>query len=150
MKTRQSRMIVLSVAMVVSLLSACSATNGGEVQPTPNQSGPTSTPTLILATPYAQEPAAGICASFDGEIVTVTLNTDMPEPRCAEVRSDQTLRVVNNTLSTLGVSIGNFNHSLLPQDTWSIDVPFGHYLAVGVHQLSVTPCCGAELWLKGN
>ena len=39
-----------------------------------------------LATPYAQEPAAGICASFEGEMVTVSLNPDIPDPRCAKVR----------------------------------------------------------------
>jgi hypothetical protein len=116
----------------------------------PSQTGPTTTPTLVLATPYAQEPAAGICASFDGEIVMETLNTDIPDPRCAKVRSDQTLNVYNNTMSTLRVSIGSFQRSVLPGETWSILVPFGDYLAVGVHQLAVAPCCGAEIWLEAT
>lgn len=80
----------------------------------------------------------------------VTLNADMPDPRCTQVLSDQTLSVVNNTLGTLQVSISVFNHSMLPGETYNIDVPFGDYLAVGVHQLAVCPCCSAELWLKGK
>jgi hypothetical protein len=134
--------------IVMLLLTACSAAGETTSQNIPPQSIPTYTPSLSLATPYAQEPAAGICASFDGEYVTVTLNVDIPSPRCTRIRADQKLSVVNNTMSTLGVSIASFSHSLLPGETYSIDVPFGDYLAAGVHQLSVTPCCGAELWLE--
>ncbi len=108
----------------------------------------TSTPGYPLATPYAEQPAAGICASFEGGVVTITLNADMPDPRCAEIRPDQTLRVVNQTLSTLQISLARFSTSLIPGAAYTIDVPFGEYLANGVHQLAVSPCCGAELWLK--
>ena len=92
MKTHQSKMIVLSITMVVFLLSACRATGGGVSQTTSSQAGPTSTPTLVLATPYAQEPAAGICASFDGEIVTVTLNLmclNRAAPKCVPIRRSE-------------------------------------------------------------
>jgi len=101
-----------------------------------------------LATPYSQEPAAGICASFDGKIVTVTLNPDIPDPRCAKVRADQTLTIINRTQNTLQVSIGSFSYSLEPGASKVIDTPFGDYLAPGVHQLQVSPCCGSELWLE--
>jgi hypothetical protein len=79
--------------------------------------------------------------------VTVTLNPDIPDPRCTKVRPDQTLTVVNETTITLTISLGNFKSSLEPRDIYSILVPFGDYLEVGVHQLTVSPCCGAELWL---
>lgn len=141
-------LIVWLVCILV--ISACSPSNVQSSQNTPDQASPTLTPTLTLATPYAQLPAAGICASFDGEVVTITLDIDMPAPRCAKVRPDQTLSVVNNTLSTLRVSIADFSHSLLPGETYTIDVPFGDYLAAGVHQLAVEPCCGAELWLEAS
>ncbi len=103
-----------------------------------------------LATAYAQEPAAGICASFEGSEVTVIINPDLPDPRCAKVRADQKLTVVNQTDTTLEISIGKFSTSLEPGARYIIETPFGEYLAPGVHQLQVSPCCGAELWLEGN
>lgn len=102
----------------------------------------------ILATPYAQQPAAGICASFDGTVVTVTINTDVPDPRCTKVHPDQTLAVVNNTLNTLVVTIGRFTANVEPGEKTVFATRFGEYLAAGVHQLQVSPCCGAELWLE--
>ncbi len=132
----------------ILVITACSPSGKPTSQPPPTQAGPTSTPTLVLATPYAQEPASGICTSFGGGVVTITLNQDIPDPRCAKIRPDQTLSVANNTQNTLRVTIGDFARSLQPGETWSILVPLGDYLAVGVHQLSVYPCCGAELWLE--
>jgi hypothetical protein len=108
------------------------------------------TPTYALATPYAQQPAAGICASFDGTLVTITINVDVPEPRCTRVRPSQTLKVVNATLNTIQVTLGQFSSSIAPGADYSIAVPFGEYLATGVHQLMVTPGSGAELWLEAS
>ena len=108
------------------------------------------TPTYTLATPSAQQPAAGICASFDGEIVTIGLNNDVPDPRCAKIRPEQELTVINRTLSTLQVTIGPFSFSLLPGAEHTIEVPFGDYLEVGVHRMEVTPYFGAELWLEAS
>jgi hypothetical protein len=104
--------------------------------------------TKALATPYAQQPAAGICASPEGETVVITLNADVPDPRCSKVRADQKLMVINNTQSELLVSIGNYKETLAPGGEFTVDQPFGEYLAPEVHQLSVTPCCGAEIWLE--
>jgi hypothetical protein len=88
-----------------------------------------------LATPYAQEPAAGICASVEGEMVVVRLNPDVPDPRCTKVRPDQKLTVINQTQNTLQVSIGSFKASLEPGAETIFDTPFSEYLAPGVHQL---------------
>jgi hypothetical protein len=101
---------------------------------------------------YAFRPgaAAGICASFDGGVVEVTINVDVPSPRCAIIRSDQTLTVVNGTPSTVQVSISNFSSNILPGAEYSVDILFGDFLAVGVHQLTVTPYYGPELWLKSK
>jgi len=83
-------------------------------------------------------------------MVKVTLNPDMPDPRCSIVRPDQKLSVINKTQNTLEVSIGRFSASLEPGAEILFDTPFGEYLAPGVHQLLVLPCCGPELWLEDN
>lgn len=148
--TQKHMPLVLLGLFLVFGLAACvpSAPVSGPTAVTPTAASPT--PTSALATPYAQEPAAGICASFDGEVVTITLNTNVPDPRCAKIRPDQTLKVVNKTLSTLQVILGQFRFSVLPGAEHAIDVPFGSYLAVGVHRMEVTPYYGAELWLEAN
>ena len=80
-------------------------------------------------------------------MVIVTLNPDIPDPRCAIVTADQTLTVINHTQNTLQIAIGRFTSSLAAGEQTTIDTPFGEYLAPGVHQLQVSPCCGPELWL---
>ncbi len=142
--------ILLRSWILVLILAACSHTNLPTAQPSLTQTSAVPSPTIALATPYALEPAAGICQSFDGTVVTITINVDMPDPRCAKVLPDQTLTVVNTTLSSIQVSIGKFSSTVLPGAEYSITVPFGEYLAVGVHQLTVRPCCGAELWLEAG
>ena len=150
MKMRYIGLILLHGVTLTLALAACTSTVNElptlASTPTPaiTQEGPP------LATPYAQEPAAGICASFWGGGVTVTINPDMPDPRCAKVRADQKLTVVNQTDSTLEISIGKFSTSIESGAQSIIETPFGEYLAPGVHQLQVSPCCGAELWLEGN
>jgi hypothetical protein len=139
--------LVLGMILLINLAACTNPT----VQPTISTSIPTETTTQVtnlLATPYSQQPAAGICASFDGQVVTVSLNSDLPDPRCAKVKADQTLTVLNNTQNTLSIAIGRFTSNLAVGEKMTIDIPFGDYLAPGVHQLQVSPCCGAELWLE--
>jgi hypothetical protein len=102
-----------------------------------------------IATAYAQEPAAGICASFDGEMVVVNIYPDIPDPRCSKVRADQHLTIVNNTQNNVEALIGSsFEADLAPGEKTVIHYPFSDYLYPGVHQVQVTPCCGFELWLE--
>jgi hypothetical protein len=139
--------------LVVLLLVSLAACTGTTVAPTVKDTTPISDATSIsyaLATPYAQQPAAGICASFDGRAVTVTINIDIPDPRCAIVKPEQTLTVLNNTQEALLVIIGRFSASLDPGEKAAFETPFGEYLAPGVHKLQVSPCCGAELWLEAT
>ena len=141
--------ILMYLGIILMLgLSACN--QAGVESPTASLTATTPKTTLSLATPYAQEPAAGICGNFEGEMVTVTLNPDIPDPRCSKVRPEQKLTVINQTQNTLQVSIGSFTTSLEPGTSTIIDTPFGEYLAQGVHQLQVTPCCGPELWLEAK
>ena len=101
-----------------------------------------------LATPVAHSPAAGICARFEGQIVTITIRPDIPDPRCAFIRPDQILEVVNNRGETLQVKIGHLQAELSPGQSHTFDLPFGEYLLPGVHRIEVQPCCGAELVLE--
>jgi len=109
-----------------------------------------------LATPYAQQPAAGICAepadddraSHPGGEVVLTLEPGIPDPRCIIVASTQHLRVVNRTGTDVTVGLGPFSASLAVDGETVFDAPFGDYLQPGVHLLAVDPCCGGELWLK--
>lgn len=141
--------LLLGIVLILGV-SACKSVVAGPTTETPLPTIAPTAQTQSLATPYAMQPAAGICASFEGEIVEVTLNTDMPDPRCSEVRPDQKLRVINKTQNKLEVSIGSFTASLEPGAETVFDTPFGEYLAPGVHQLMVSPCCGAEIWLEGS
>lgn len=101
-----------------------------------------------LATPYAQEPAAGICAEFEGPLVSVLLRPDIPDPRCVRVKPDQYLRVRNEADQTLQVSIGRFQAELDPGKEVIFDMPFRDYLAPGVHLVTTSaPPGGPEIWL---
>jgi hypothetical protein len=146
------------IAAVVCLVGlACNATT---IVPTPTHALatpigvlPTSgsdglPPTRGLATPYAQQPAAGICGSFDGPIVEFHIEPGIPDPRCARVRPDQQLTVTNDTDGPVDIAIGDFTGHLGPGDVFDLEVPFGSYLAPGVHILQVLPCCGPEIVLE--
>jgi hypothetical protein len=138
--------LLIGIALIIGV-SACTSSST-ELSITTNTPGITITPQpLTLSTPYAQEPAAGICASFEGDVVTINLYPDIPDPRCSQVRPDQILTVSNQTQVALEVSIGSFKDNLEPGARITFDTQFGDYLAPGVHQLQVSPCCGAELWL---
>lgn len=140
----------VSMIYLILFLSACTGIDTKVITEAPTPTILIPTPTYLLATPYAQSPAAGICASFDGDTVVVNIYPDIPDPRCIKVRADQQLSVVNRTQSTLEISLGIYKASLSPGSETTFDAPFGTYLATGVHQLQVSPCCGPELLLEEN
>ena len=146
MKVHKRSPILLWLILAAITTGCANGTSNPIATPSPK---PDATQTTVaLATPYAQQPAAGICASTDGESVVITLNPELPDPRCSKVLANQKLTVINNTQSDLLVAIGSFEENLAPGGRFTIDKPFGEYLAPGVHQLTVTPCCGAEIWLE--
>jgi hypothetical protein len=113
---------------------------------------PTSAPpppaALPLATPYADQPAAGICAEAPGElVVTVEIMPDIPSPRCLKVTPDQRLRVVNRTDAALALKLGSVQASLQPNGETTFEQPFGKLLAPGVHVLDASPYFGPEIVL---
>lgn len=140
---------VYCLILIPLLFSACAGTGNAPIATPTLQPQPAIT-AHPLATPYSQLPAVGICASFEGEMVTVTINADIPDPRCAKVNAEQKLEVVNNTQNDLAVTLGSFTLDLVPGDRKSFDLPFGQFLQPGVHQLTVMPCCGAEIWLEAK
>jgi len=148
MATKRIGIIYLWLLGITWLLAACT---GGDKAIPLNDEIQFQAPDApaALATPAAQSPAAGICAEFEGELVTITINPDIPDPRCARVRPDQKLAVVNQRGEAIQVRIGHFEASLLTGEQQSFELPFGEYLAPGVHQMIVSPCCGAELVLSG-
>ncbi|HJS29685.1 MAG TPA: hypothetical protein VJ768_08690 [Anaerolineales bacterium] len=105
---------------------------------------------VVLATAVSLEPAAGICVSPSGEEVIVAIYPDMPDPRCARVTPDQSLRVKNLREEAIAISIGPYQGLISPGEEFFTGTPFGHFLAPGVHRLEVQPCCAMELWLVSN
>jgi hypothetical protein len=99
------------------------------------------------ATPYADSPAAGICAEFEGEVISMTINPGIPDPRCVIVNPNQRLRVVNKLESEITASLGSLTATIAPGSEYTFEKAFGELLMPGVHNLGVTPCCGGSLWL---
>jgi hypothetical protein len=152
MKSRIKSILLLGIVLMFAL-TACKLGGGGLTKPaqtmTPQKVISTLYPPPPKATAYAQQPAAGICASFDGDMVMVSINPDIPDPRCSKVRADQKITIINNTQNNIEVNIGRaFEADLAPGEKTTIDYPFSDYLYPGVHQVQVKPCCGFELWLE--
>ncbi len=100
------------------------------------------------ATPVADSPAAGICASFEGDQVEVQIYPDLPDPRCVKVRANQKLTLHNQTSKPVEFTLGQFNARIEPGQAYTIDRPLGDYLAPGVHRVLALPYSGPELWLE--
>ncbi|MDH5508587.1 MAG: hypothetical protein OEZ02_15300, partial [Anaerolineae bacterium] len=93
----------------------------------------------VLATAHSDVPAAGICAPAVGDVVMVNVGPGpdrMPEVRCFQVSGVQRVRFVNRTDGVMEVMFGGFALRLEAGSEGMIDVPFGEYLAAGVHQVS--------------
>jgi hypothetical protein len=117
----------------------------------PGQEPPISSEEPIQpATPVAMQPAAGICAEGQGEIVIMRVNPDVPDPRCLQVQSDQRLAVFNGLDESLDVSLGELSATIEPGDEHTFDRPLGQILLPGVHALGTSLCCGGEIWLQGD
>lgn len=118
--------------------------------PTPTPSGEAgATPTTIaVATPYADSPAAGICAEPEDPIVTVSLVQDLPSPRCMKVTPGQRLNIKNATAQSLQARLGSFEVTLAPNQEATFEADLGAYLAPGVHIIIVSgSASGPEIWL---
>lgn len=113
--------------------------------PTP-QGGETASP-ACLVTPVAEQPAAGICVTSEEETITLHIHPDIPDPRCAQVRPDQGLRVINHLDQAIQVSLACHQMEIRPGAEGVFQAPVGAFLSAGVHRLEVSPCCGPEIWV---
>ena len=139
---------ILSVVAILALITACRLFTGEGTADTPVQT--TSDLRPYRATPVAQSPASGICGGLAGDVISFTIYSDIPDPRCAEVRAAQKIRVVNRTEEKLHVTIGRFEVDIEPNGEHTFDTPVGEYLAPGVHVLLSSSCCAPEFWLKSD
>ena len=158
MKQKNLYLITILI-LLVGLGAGCTLVRTPDGTPfitgTPATETPTETPQIIpdslpLATPVADSPAAGICPETEGEIVTVTIQSDIPDPRCSMAAPDQMLEVVNERDVTVFVTIGELEAQIAPGESYLFERIFRDYLAPGVHRIEVEPCCGAELWLQAE
>jgi hypothetical protein len=138
--------IVLAPGAAALLTLACSllAPRGAADLPAATETPPP------RATPYALEPAAGICGEPAGEEAVMTLEPGIPDPRCMIVTADQRLRVINRTGADVEISLGPFALPLPANGETVFGPSFGDFLMPGVHVLGVDPCCGGELWLRSD
>lgn len=119
---------------------------------------PTSSSPGSLVPADSKLPNAMGCNGVTGSIATIDANPDVPYPRCIVVRADQLLRVVNTTniAGTIGkpitVTFANYPPRVLQVgQATTFDRPLGQYLAVGVHNVHISPLYAggvAEVWLK--
>src|SRR3990170_1587788 len=95
---------VLVVLVLSLLLVAC---DGNDAQGPAADDIPE--PTAVLKPPDAEVPAAGVCADVpEGDVVTITIRPDVPDPRCAKITAAQQLRVVNETQQAVNVKLAAF------------------------------------------
>ena len=147
MKTRALLLAVLILG--TTLLGACVPAGTPTVQALPTEEVASGTPVMALATPYADQPTAGICGGpLPDELVTVTIWPDIPDPRCLQVAPGQRLQVSNGTDSELLIKLGAFEERLPQGESLTIDMPVGLYLAPGVHLVGASPYSGPEVWLQ--
>jgi hypothetical protein len=148
---------VVAVATLVPLLAGGPEDGPDEESAPAASSSGTPTPharsSKLPAT--SRHPAAGVCARVGSSVVTIRVEPDVPLPRCAQVRPDQSLRVVNRTGDD-----GQQAHrvrvrwipgspvTLAPGESHTFPRRFGDYLRPGVHELRITRAYGAEIWLR--
>jgi hypothetical protein len=100
----------------------------------------------------ASTPAAGTCGNApSGGAAEITLNPDVPSPRCVIVHSLNQLKFVNNTDSEQSVSTGYDAVTLQPHEAHLFAQRVGDYWAPGVHRIDTGALyagSGPEVWLQ--
>jgi hypothetical protein len=165
MSRRLSLVAVLAVAVVVVAIAVAASllsSGGGSDRHAAVPAGATSTDSstsaassdgLVPAT--SKFPAAGVCEHAPGARVTLRIEPDAPNPRCASVDGRQWLRVVNSTDEYGGpahpvtlVWIPGQTFTLQPGQSKTFPQHFAAYLARGVHDLNAGSGYRAEIWLR--
>ena len=90
----------------------------------------------LKAPDYKPPGAAGICLGpVDGPVAEISINPDVPSPRCLRVTKAQRLLVRNNTSEAVRFVFGHFDVQLAAGASQLLDEPAGDYLAPGGHVL---------------
>jgi hypothetical protein len=149
--------VVAAIAVGASLLSSGGGSDRHAASAGATSAAPTtsagSSGGLVPAT--SKLPAAGVCEHAPGAIVTLRIEPDAPNPRCASVDGSQWLRVVNRTDEYGGPAhpvtlawIPGQTFTLQPGQSKTFPQHFATYLAHGVHDLSAGSGYRAEIWLR--
>ena len=80
--------------------------------------------------------AAGVCPTESHELVSVTLEIDVPNPRCAVIKGSQRLRVTNHTSEIVHAVLGPLEMVLPPGSSLTIKEEFRTYLEPGGHTMT--------------
>jgi hypothetical protein len=91
---------------------------------------------------------AGICGRVEGDVVSLKIRPDIPDPRCAAVAPHQQLWVANGRQVEIQARLAGLEAAFAPGDAHLLTVPLGSLLAPCSHRVEVLPGCGAELWPK--
>jgi hypothetical protein len=87
-------------------------------------------------------------------VVTITLFSDVPAPRCAVVSAGQHLRLLNSTgghgeaANTVSLDFAGFAATIPPGHAVVLDAPIGQYIQPGVTAIPLHGAPGPELWLR--
>ena len=147
MRRRLFGIVEIPVLFTASVTIACLA--GCSPSAAPNPPSPAATADTYRATPEADSPAAGICASFKEETVRIEIRAwpdGVPDPRCVEVRAEQKLLLVNSAPEPIEFTLGRFHEILSPGETFTAELAFGEYLMPGAHSLHIAPYGGPEIF----
>ena len=147
---------------------AMAATPSSTAQTTPSGGGNVigATTTTVASAPYdsmvppdAINPAAGTCANATGGVAAITLNPDVPSPRCIAVHDSDRLKITNNMGVHVTVDDGGngFVISIASGATDEEMKAVGCCWQPGVHRLRISNSnthaqlyggSGPEVWLK--
>jgi hypothetical protein len=111
--------------------------------------------TAVTQTPDARETARGqypialSCPAATEATTIITLNFDVPSPRCVMLKPAARLGFENNTAATITVQIGRYQLTLKPHARRIIDQPAGDYLMPGDHiaVVSLYGATGPEIYV---
>lgn len=112
----------------------------------------TSTPDPGLKKSDSQAPSSGACNDIlTGNILTITLNTDAPVPKCTKVSANQQLKLVNSTGKDITITLGKYTNTPIPKgETYVFTDTFGAFLQKGVHVITISAYSSSnpEIWLQ--
>ena len=131
------------IGAAVTLMTGCFPPAAG------NAPSPTLTTASYRATPKADSPAAGICASFKEETIRIEIRAwpdGVPDPRCIAVRAEQKLFLLNSAPEPSVFLLGVFHGTIEPGESFAIDRTFGEYLLPGMHSMHIRPYGGPEIF----